>query len=129
MRPHITIGPWDMPQVNNRNLYLNNGPDAGPKLWREKWALELEEATMKPEIYNSLFVEGARATVNGSGDLMIDRSAGWFIGKTVDVVKRCKSGLILVRCEGRERSLPQRNLDLVSSPKWPYSLSGGRAKA
>lgn len=32
-----------MPQVNGRNLYLNDGADAGRKLWEEKRALERAE--------------------------------------------------------------------------------------
>lgn len=67
---------------------------------------------MKPEAYAALFVPGAKATVNGSGDLMIDRSKGWLIGYEVTIVKRCKSGLLLVEFEGKQTTLPQRNLDL-----------------
>ena len=68
---------------------------------------------MSPEAYAALFHPGAKCMVNGSGDLMVDRSQGYFIGKTVEVVKRCKSGLILIREpeSGKQASLPQRNLD------------------
>ena len=38
-------GPFDMPLVNGKNLYLNDGIDAGRKLWKEK--REIEEADAK----------------------------------------------------------------------------------
>jgi hypothetical protein len=69
---------------------------------------------MKPEAYAALFYPGARAEVNGSGDLMMVREDGKLIGKTVTIVKRCKSGLLLVDYEGHRRSLPQRNLTPVT---------------
>ena len=36
-------GPFDMPLVNGKNLYLNDGIDAGRKLWKEKRELEEQE--------------------------------------------------------------------------------------
>lgn len=57
---------------------------------------------------------GALCTVNGSGDLMMDKmGAGRMIGKDCVIVKVCKSGLILVQLENNPKvvePVPKRNI-------------------
>lgn len=60
------------------------------------------------------FEPGTLCTVNGFGDLMMDRSAGQLVGKDCVIIKRLKSGLIQVALEDDPsfvKSLPQRNIE------------------
>jgi hypothetical protein len=59
-----------------------------------------------------------KAVVNGSGDLMMDRSKGRFIGKTVTVTGQLKSGLYRVWYEEGPiiyaDNFAKRNLDFIN---------------
>lgn len=62
------------------------------------------------------FPAGASCTVNGSGDLMCDRTEGAFIGKDCEIIKVTKAGYVQVRLKSDARkiaSLPQRNIEKV----------------
>lgn len=61
-------------------------------------------------------IPGAKCTVNSAGDLMMDKSDGFFIDKLCFIVKRTKSGLIEVRLwedPTQRRSFPQKNITLL----------------
>lgn len=56
--------------------------------------------------------QGKLCTVNGSGDLMMDRAQGKYIGRRVLLKRLTKEGKALcVGADGKEVSLPLRNLD------------------
>jgi|GEM_PF-2308132 len=57
------------------------------------------------------FRVGDVVTINGSGDLMIERSKGRFIGAAGTVVQITKGGLYIIDVGGeRTPPLPARNL-------------------
>lgn len=63
-----------------------------------------------------LFPDGSLCTVNGRGDLMIDRTDGWWIGKECRIIKETKAGLIeieLVEDTRKRRSFAKYNIDLL----------------
>lgn len=58
-------------------------------------------------------VEGVGVTVNGCGDLAVCYEARQFIGSAAKVIKKTKSGLVQIKNERGQISLPARNLDLA----------------
>lgn len=55
---------------------------------------------------------GKDVEINGLRDIGIDPNIRRIIGKEGKLVKRCKSGLLLIECEGKLVSLPPINVDL-----------------
>ena len=63
----------------------------------------------------SEFNQGKICTVNGMGDLMMDRSKGKYIQKRVTIKRTTKGGMVICITEcGKEVCLPPKNLDLAS---------------
>jgi hypothetical protein len=82
-------------------------------------ALDEAIARLTPQEFEDLLagstnLAGKVATLNGHGDLMVEKlTYGPYIGTLVNVVKRCKSGLWYVEThDGKFLSVPQRNLDI-----------------
>lgn len=55
---------------------------------------------------------GKTVTVNGFRDLGMEVAMRRIIGREGKLVKRCKSGLLQVECEGKFFSVPPINVDL-----------------
>jgi hypothetical protein len=64
------------------------------------------------EIENSI---GKTVVVNGFRDIGIDPEIRCIIGKEGKLIKRCKSGKLLIEIEGRPFSLPPINVDLKTA--------------
>lgn len=72
---------------------------------------------------------GKTVTVNPDGDIGIDPDIRRIIGKESRVIKRCKSGLVQIECEGKLYSIPLRNLDLIVSNEQDKPIFGNEMKS
>lgn len=61
------------------------------------------------EIENSI---GKVVVINGFRDIGIDPEVRRIIGKEGKLIKRCKSGMLQIECEGKFVSLPPINVDV-----------------
>ena len=67
---------------------------------------------------NDKYIPGASCTVNASGDLFMMVDARAFIGNPCRIIKRTRSGKILLCLIGKEQwtlSVGQRNVDLMDA--------------
>jgi hypothetical protein len=58
---------------------------------------------------------GKAVIVNGFRDIGIDPNIRRIIGKEGTLIKRCKSGLLQIECEGKLFALPPINVDLKTT--------------
>lgn len=56
---------------------------------------------------------GSKVKINGSGDLMMDRSVGKYIGREGIILRLMKSGLYVVYFGDYCCAFAKRNIDLV----------------
>ena len=70
------------------------------------------ETRLKQMIETKSFTEST-CRINSIGDLMMDGTLKHIIGKECNIVKVTKGGMILVEHNGKQYSVPPKNIELI----------------